>query len=221
MRKLLYVLVLVVLATSVMAGGMGVSVKGGTLGFGADVGIGVVDMLSLRLGFSKFSIGESFNDEDTDDLEGVDELKFEINLESINALVDFYPFKGAFRITAGMLINNNEFTAEATSDERIDINGVEYRVERADGLVSWSDMAPYVGIGGGNVASGGKWHWGWDLGVMFQGSPEIELTATASNAQLQQLLNQDIEEEVKQLEEDAESFNMYPVATISFGYRFF
>ncbi|MFM7372109.1 MAG: hypothetical protein ACKO2Z_30855, partial [Sphaerospermopsis kisseleviana] len=78
-----------------------------------------------------------------------------------------------------------------------------------------NSVAPYLGIGWGNaVKSGNRWGFSANLGVMFAGSPKVELTAPAY------ILAADVEAERKQLEDDLDWLNIYPVLSLGLSYQF-
>jgi len=55
---------------------------------------------------------------------------------------------------------------------------------------------------------------------MYSGSPDISLTATASDLLLQAQLNQDIEEQKKKFKDEADNYKFYPVITFGISYAF-
>ena len=81
---------------SVQADGFGLGIKVGTLGAGVEGTVSLADGLNVRIGANNFSY--DFNDT-------VDDIDYdaEFELSSYGILIDWHPFKGAFRVTAGML----------------------------------------------------------------------------------------------------------------------
>ena len=191
----------------------GVGVRAGTTGIGADVAFGLMPTLAARIGYS----GLSYNtDIDATDIEYDTKLR----LSNLNLLIDFSPL-GPFRVTGGLIINDNK--ADVTgrpSGGTYRINGVTYpaaAIGSLSGTVkSGSRAAPYLGIGYGNVAGLGV-NFYFDLGVMFQGTPEARLTASCgaalSASQCAQLSN-DVAAEQARLQSDISNFKYYPVANI-------
>jgi hypothetical protein len=225
-RLLGSVVVLFASSVLVMAGGVGLGLKVGTLGVGVEGTVGLSQRTHLRLGGNALSVDLSSFAEDEDDDEDVEgstaeDIDFELDLETFAALIDFHPWDSGFRITAGAILNNNEITMSAGLNESVEIGDREYTVSSLDGSVAFSEVAPYVGIGYGNALDeNGRWTVAFDLGVMFHGSPEIELTATASDPSLQDALNADIATEIADIEDDTDSFSYYPVLSLGLAFRF-
>lgn len=192
----------------------GVGVRAGTSGVGADIGFSLMPTLSARIGYS----GLSYNrDIDVTDVEYDGKLR----LSNLNLLLDFSPLPGPFRLTGGFIINDNkvDVTGRPTNGTYT-INGVIYpaaAVGSLSGTVkSGNRAAPYLGVGYGNVAGLGV-NFYFDLGVMFQGTPEARLSAACgsglSSAQCAQLQSNVAAEQAK-LQNEISGFKYYPVANI-------
>ncbi|MBT3191349.1 MAG: hypothetical protein HN341_02215 [Verrucomicrobia bacterium] len=195
--------------------GVGVSVKVGTQGLGGDLTVGLVDKLNIRAGVS----GASFDD-DYDDDDG-NALSADVNLQVIPILLDWHPSGGAFRISGGVMINNNEISMTAVPGDTVELNDVDYQVDRLDAEITFDSLAPYVGIGVGNAAnSRSRVNFVFDLGVMYHGSPEFAMSATASNSALQSDLDQAVAVEVDEFNEDIENYSWYPVLNFGILVRF-
>lgn len=199
----------------------GVSAKIGTLGYGAEMTVGIAPALNLRGGFNMMNFDEDFNEDDDGSGES-QEINLEVDFQTYGLLLDLHPARrSGFRVTGGMMINNNEINMTADLDEKVEINDRDYYVTGLKGNISFDQLAPYVGIGYGNaVGKDGKWHFSCDFGVLVQGSPSITLKATASNPVLQERLNKDIAEEVKEIEDDAEDYKYWPVIALGVSYKF-
>ena len=223
MKRVMQTAVLVAMVTlvdqMVFAEGVGITAKAGTLGLGADLTLGLASKLNTRAGINalnyKFDVGGDGEDADTE------EIQSEIDWQSIMAVLDWHPWEGGFRLSAGVVFNNNEVLLSADVNESIEIGDSEYTITDLAGKVTFDDVVGYVGIGYGNaVGEDGHWHFAWDLGVMFQGAPEVTIEATASNPVIQNMLNADIERETDDWEEDLEVFDMYPVLSFGISYSF-
>jgi hypothetical protein len=197
------------------AGGVGVTVKAGTLGGGLEATVGASDYLGFRLGVNMMSsAGPSLD---------LDEGSFKSDLDwlSYGALVDLHVFGGGFRVSGGGLINKNKFKLNADLTESVTLDGQEYSLSECSGQVSFNELAPYLGIGYGNaVGADGRWHFACDFGVMFQGEPKVSASATASNPALQPYVDQALANEVAKIQDDASAFQFYPVISVGVSYRF-
>lgn len=89
---------------------------------------------------------------------------------------------GGFRISAGGGWDDNTLKVSAPVSELVR----RYRPELAPlvpasagtihGEATGSSFAPYLGLGWGSAGRGGRWGLSFDLGVIYQGSPEVDLT---------------------------------------------
>jgi hypothetical protein len=163
-----------------------------------------------------FSLTES----ETDDEDVTTELQADLTWLTVPALLDWHPWESGVRFSLGVMINNNHIDLSAETDS-VEINDVEYRVESLDGEISFNTFSPYLGVGYGNaVDTSGHWHFAFDLGVMFQGSPKAEMDAVATNPLLQALLDADLDAEVEDIEDEFKEFTMYPVLSVGVSYTF-
>ena len=213
-RKVACLLLVSGLAAAGSASALGIGVRAGTTGVGADLGFGIVPTLSARIGYSALSYSR---DVDVTDIRYDGDLK----LSNLSALLDFSPLPGPFRITGGLIFNDNKVDVTGRpSNGTYTINGVSYpstAVGSLSGSVkSGNRAAPYLGIGYGSVAGFGV-NFYFDLGVMFQGRPEAGLSVTCgsalSAAQCTQLRT-DVAAEQARLQNEVRNFRYYPVANI-------
>ena len=198
-------------ASAAQAGGVGARI--GTTGLGLDLGWEVAPTLGGRIGYSA---GSYNTDVHTDNVNYDAKLK----LSNANLFLDWSPL-GPFRITAGVIPNSNKIDLSGQPNNgSFTINGHPYTAAELGSLSgtvkpgkSW---APYLGVGYGNVWTKGV-NFYFDLGVMFQGSPKVSLTATcgpaATPGQCAQAQN-DVEAERQRVEDKLKKFEYYPVANI-------
>ena len=226
MRRVAVVMfvVLMVSAASVLAEAA-VGVKIGTLGLGVEGTLKLNDNFNLRGGGNFASIDLSGlvegDDEDGDGAGDAEEVDLELDLQTFAALLDWHVWDGGFRLTVGGMVNNNEVSISADLNEKVEVGDSEYSVDSFNGTVDFSQIVPYLGIGYGNaVDEAGRLTFAFDLGVMLQGNPEVELTATASDPGLQAALNADLAVEAQDIEDDVEGISLYPVVSIGLAYSF-
>jgi len=198
--------------SSTLAGDrIGIGVKAGTLGIGVDVTGRLTSWLSVRGSASGFEITEDIDESD---------IEYEADLEvgAYGILIDLHPFKGDFRLTAGLMENKNriDLTARATDD--LEIGNTTYtpaQVGTLTGEATFEERVSYFGIGFGNAARGpGRLRLVLDLGVLMQGSADVELATTSA-----QVSAVDFEIEESELEEDAADYEFWPVLAIGFSLR--
>lgn len=206
-----------VLALNAPAAELGASAKLGTLGFGADVCVGINAELGARLGVNIWSMTMPINDEETAE---AGEVEIELRLLSVPVFLDWHPKGGSFRVSGGLILNNNRIAVTADEDDLVDIGDDEYRITDLSGEITFNALAPYIGIGFGNVIGEGTVVFACDIGVMYQGSPHVTLNATANNAAIQEQLDEDLQKEEENLEDEAKSMVLYPVLNAGVLVRF-
>lgn len=191
--------------------------KVGTLGIGVDLDIGINEYLHARIGVGalKWNYGIT-----------VDDLKYDfgMGLYTLGLFLDWHPGGTGFRLTGGVIFNNHDISADTTpkADRMYSIGGNEYPgavIGKVEAEAKFNQFAPYVGFGyGADFGNNGHWSFHMDVGVMWWGSPDVDLTA--ANAALVPGLKQDIDDEVAKVEDDLKNFRFYPVLAVGVSYRF-
>ena len=200
-----------------MAGASGLGIKASTLGAGVEYERQFNENFGMRLGVNYFQFDTDFD---------VDDINYDssVDLQSASAIVDWYPFEGAFRLSGGIMYDGNEFDISATPNKPVTLGDNEYTpamIGTLSGSVDFNTTAPYAGIGwssGRGINDGLSVE--FDLGVLFQGSPDIsDYRATGSLAGDPAFQN-DLDREVTKIEDDLESYQFYPVVALTLTYRF-
>lgn len=208
------------LATSVQAQ-VGVTTDIGTTGFGVRLSVPVQENLNARIGFNYLNYSYSDNTRDVD-------YDLKLKLKSLEALLDWFPMQSQFRISAGLVYNDNQVnaTGRSNSNGEYTINGNTYNATNAgriDGNIDFRKVAPYLGIGWGNALATNKgWGFSSDLGVLFQGPPNTSLTNSGCTLPGDDCarLASDVSAENARLRDKADSFKFYPVVRIGVSYKF-
>lgn len=207
MKYLTLLLLPVLLFCSVSAKaekGFAIGGRFGTLGAGFEVTKALTKRTRLRVGANAFTFGTSFNEAG---------ISYDVDLRSRNiaAIFDFHPMNGNFRVSAGVFYNKNEFDADATGFIRI--GGNDYNTS-LNANVSFDRTSPYIGVGWGNaVKEGRRLTHSFDLGLLYQGSPKVKLSATG-------VLQSDLDQEALELEDALDSFKYYPVISYGISFKF-
>jgi hypothetical protein len=196
-------------------GGLAVAGKAGTLGYGGELTAKIRSDVNARVGINTL-------DWDFDgDVAGID-YDMGLDLSSFTALVDWFPFNGPLRITSGVIVMNNELglRARGSSGELEGIGDGTYdwaNVGTLFGDASVDDVAPYIGIGWGNILDKSK-RWGFysDFGVAFTQSPDVSLSSSGTAPGLAL----DLLREQTDIEDELEPFKYYPVLSAGFFIRF-
>ena len=208
------------LASNVYASDVAVGAKVSTLGVGVDFTTPLTEKLNLRAGIQWLEYGI-----DTES----DGVEYDADLELFSGLMvaDWHPFGGVFKITGGLLINDNKVvgTGEATPGtvSTFTINNTVYTaadVGKLEAEISYNTVAPYLGIGWGNpVSKNSNWTFFCDIGVVFMGSPNVDIKASGAIAS-NEIFMTNLEQERKELEDDLASYEYYPVVTLGLSYKF-
>ncbi len=118
----------------------------GTLGVGLQIAKLVTPHVGLRAGASYFSLNRNITQTDV-------QYDASVKLQSFSGLVDFFPgSRGPFRLTGGVISNQDKVDATGTCSSTIKINGQSYtcsQVGTLSGSVKFPSASPYVGLGFG------------------------------------------------------------------------
>jgi hypothetical protein len=203
------------------AEGLGLSANVSSMGLGLDLTKGLSDGWTGRLGLDAYNYNKALNKSNID-------YDADFKWQSVHALADWYPMRGTFRTSIGLVYNSNKFSITGKpSAGTYDINGRTYQasdVGSLSGEVTFNKSSPYIGVGWGNPVERSK-SWGLvaDLGVLYQGSPHASLTATCG-AGIPTItctgLTTDTAAQQIKLTSDLNSFKWYPVFSIGASYQF-
>ena len=197
-------------------GDIALTLKAGTLGVGIEGTKRITENINARVGVNAFEYDYSGTESDI-------KYDFDLELLSASALIDWHPFNNAFRASAGLFLNDNSLELKAKAAGSYQIGDTTYtaaQVGTLKGELEFDDVSPYIGIGWGNAVGKDKsWTICVDIGVIYQGSPELSLTADgtlSNNAAFQSNLSR----EKADLEDDLEDFEFYPVISLGVAYKF-
>jgi hypothetical protein len=194
----------------------GIAGRASTLGIGAEVSYRASRMAGVRAGGNWLR----FTRDGT-----VDEIDYEVTpkLTNATALLDIFPFGGAFHLTGGVMLNDNEGHLDALLNQPIQIGGNTYSPQQVGSLVgkvTFDDLAPYAGLG---FAGGGSVSFLFDLGVAFSGRPRATLVGTTNLTGTEKAIfdaNVELEEMALQAEiDDREYLKYHPVVSIGIRIR--
>ncbi|MET3108733.1 hypothetical protein AAKU67_003690 [Oxalobacteraceae bacterium GrIS 2.11] len=220
--KILAIVVCALVSGAAAAQSVGISAEVGTLGAGVHLTVPLPESLSARIGFNGYRYGYTGSTSDVD-------YDFKLKLQTIDALLDWYPTSNSsFRLSAGLIHNGNKITStgKPSVNGTYTINGNTYTTAEAgvvNGEIDFRSAAPYLGLGWGNAASKEKgWGFTSDLGVVFQGSPSSNLSSSGcvASAQVCTQLYSDLNVENTNLESKMNNFKYYPVIRVGISYSF-
>lgn len=202
-----------------------VGISAGTLGIGGELVVGT-PRLQGRFGFSTLDVDVDF---DT----GF-EYEGELQLENFAAIVDWYPSAGGFRLSAGLVVNDNRLVGTSSFGQLLSAEdlppGVPLSLLDELGFLraeaGFDELVPYLGLGFGNpLGADGRWQVRLDLGLLGTGKPDVLLDAVILlpieiPAEIQQLIDSFLAEEQRELEDEIGDVDVYPVITLGLSYRF-
>lgn len=193
-----------------------VNAKLSTLGFGVEAAIPLTQSLDARIGYN----GYRYNFDETSTSNGVPtNYSGDLKLSNAQVLADWHPWEGSFRLSAGVIFNNNKFEMTAQpSGSNIIVGGQTVAVQpgtSVNATVDFNKTAPYLGIGWGRTPKNSGLSFTSDIGVMFQGKPKGRVTSNNSNV-TSTMINQANTD----LNDALDNFRFYPVISFGIGYTF-
>lgn len=190
-----------------------------TLGGGLEVAKGFSPWFGLRGGVNYFTWSYDGTESDI-------EYDLELELKSFGMFADFHPFKQAFRISAGFLINGNQFSGKGKlTGSSFDIGDNAYNSSDIKSLgfdLSYNTFAPYLGIGFDTTfGDDDRWGFVFDLGILFSGAPEASFSydTTLTGSALNTLKN-NVDKEKIDIQESLDDFEFWPVLSAGIVYQF-
>lgn len=218
--------------------GLGIAARVSTLGLGVEAIKSLHKRVNVRVQGNFFDYDQSV-DEDGIRYDG------KLKLQTLGALLDVYPFAGVpaigrLRFSAGAYSNGNEIDLKANCRSQCEVGDVTVSSANSSqnpqltGAADFDSFAPYLGLGFGNAMRGLPFHFAFDVGVLFQGAPKINLGAsgiatvrdnntgatTTRNLATDPDFQSQLRKESRNAEDDAKEFKYYPVVSLTIGYRF-
>jgi len=197
--------------TGTHAADLGIGLRAGTQGLGAEGAVGLTKWFALRGGVYGYDLSEGFD-------EGGISYDGDLQLGGFGLLADFFPLRGQFRITAGLFSNQTEMEVVSTPTGNIVIGGTIYtpaEVGTLSGTIDFDPTAPYLGIGWGNVAKGKRIGFLFDAGLLLQGSGDVTLGSSTGLVSFV-----DLEAEIQEIEAGIEDYDFWPVLSFGLAIRF-
>ena len=144
----------------------------------------------------------------------------QFRLSSGVLLADWHPYASGFRLSGGLLYNNQRFTGTAQSSGRMNVNGMAYSsVGLLDGRMAVSRTTPYLGVGWGfTPRTGSRLYFSADLGVMYQ-RPSAMLSGACVPGLSASACSQ-LQQDETEFREGTDDLRLYPVISVGFGLRF-
>jgi len=195
----------------------GVGIGVGTTGATVEAKFAPNDIVGVRGSFN-FLTADGELEDDGIIYEG------DIDATTFGGFVDLAPFKNGFVISGGAYLGDKTFDLNATPDVNVQIGDQTYspsEVGTLTGQAEVASFAPYAGLGYDGFIAGSKdWSFNARAGVMFTGSPKVELVSVNGSLSNNAQLRQELDAEIADIEDEADDFQYYPVLTIGVARRF-
>lgn len=212
---------------------VGIAAKLGISGIGFDIATPLSDRFNLRGGASFFGISTSTP------VDGII-VNGTLDLRNVAATVDFFPWRNAFRMSAGVtLYNNNNLdgTASVPGGQTFKLDDVTYLSSLKDPVTGTAHLkfgnrvAPRLTIGAGNIVPRGsrRFSFPFEAGFQYIADPTVALNLAGSvTDELGQdhSINEDpstranVVAEQNDLTNSLTPLRFFPILTIGFSYKF-
>ena len=193
---------------------LGVGVKAGTLGIGVEGRWSPLPYMDVRFG------GNAYEYDETGYQAGVN-YDAVLNLDTFYATANLRFPLSPFRVTAGAFSNGNELELASVDTATFNIGGTTYSAAEVGSLrsvTSFSGTSPYLGVGY-DFSVFGKVGLNLDFGVLWQGEPEVAITADGLLASDPTFMSE-LENERLELEDEMSDYKAWPVVSLGFFYDF-
>ena len=198
------------------AASVGVAARGNSTilnsGIGAEVTLSPWERVDFRLGLGNYS------DSTYSSSEGGINYSLASKLKASSLLLDWYPFAGTFRLSAGLVKTDFTITGTATGSTTV---GTTTTTATVNSEVKWPSSGTYFGLGWGDApARGTGFVWAIDAGVIMMGSPSARITLTGAPPPPAGPTTADIAQEERELTDALSPFKALPLFGLSLGWRF-
>ncbi|MCL7752894.1 hypothetical protein [Polaribacter sp. Z022] len=188
----------------------------GSPGLGLEYARKLSPKLNAKLVWHSFKL-EDFEQEDLEIKDDKVDLLANVEISIIDMGIEYLPFKNsAFKLTAGFgILSKLNTNAVITYTEDVSVGNViisKADVGEIDANISWSGVAPYLGLGFGRAIPKRRLGFGLEIGTYFASSPTVDLTAS-------KLLAPTATQE-DNLQESLESFKFIPRIQFRLAYKF-
>ena len=197
-----------------------VGVTAGTTGVGVEGQFQATSRINLRAAGDLFSYETDFSTDDVD-------YDAEIDFNQVGGFVDLHPFDNSFFVSAGAYAGDRSVEVSATSNSNAEIGNVVFtpqQIGTLTGTVDFGGTAPFLGLGFNNTfRTAGRIGFKAVVGAAFSEDPTVSLRRTGGEplpAAIQAQFDQELRNEERELQEDAEDLKTLPVVQVGLTYRF-
>lgn len=215
---------------------IGIEVHAGFGGGGFDVATPVARAFNLRAGADFFGYSTTFQDQGAN-------VAVNLRLRSGHATLDWFPFRGRFRLSPLVYFaNNNRATATALvpAGTSITLNGQDYISSTTDplhgaGSVDFRKTSPGFSLGFGNLVPRSARHLSMpmEVGFYYVGQPglKVNFTGSACDPTVPESIGCESVDQDPGFQENLAAFitrnkhnlsyaSFFPIFSVGFGYAF-
>jgi hypothetical protein len=213
---------------------VGVAVSAGTLGVGGQAAMPLSQRTNLRVEGNFFSYNGATYTNDGINYTGT------LKLRSIEALLDWFPFGGSFRVSPGVQLYSGPSAAAnlaVPSGQSFTLNHTSYVSSTSvpvtgNAALTTRAASPMFTFGWGNIAPRhGHISVPLELGFVYQGAPKVSMALAGKACDFSGLncrdaatdagIQSNLAAQQKIVSDDiGQYFRFYPVISIGFGYKF-
>ena len=189
--------------------------QGGTQGVGVGYAQPLASWAGVHADINGFGLSHKFSAGNMD-------YDGHVHLLSGGTYLDLFPIKSsAFRVTAGLLFNNDYVSGNAVShDGTYNINGTTYAAPGAtvSAKVKYPTVMPYIGLGFGHKPEATRgFGFTADVGVAY-GKPRVDYNVSPDLVAIAGADNVNAEEQ--KIRNSVNHYRWYPIVQIGLTYRF-
>jgi hypothetical protein len=212
---------------------IGIGAKISLLGIGGEAAVALTKRINVRGGFNFFNYSDTFS---KDGISYGGQLAF----RSAEAHLDLFPFAGAFHVSPGLLLyNDNHISANASvpGGQVFTLGGVSYISSAANPVsgtakLGFNKVAPSILVGFGNLLPRNRRRFSLstEIGVAFTGAPKASLALAGVacsnpalicvNAGTDPIVQANVQSEVAKVNKDVSVLKIYPLASVGFAVNF-
>jgi hypothetical protein len=203
--------------------GLGLTMS--SLGAGIELSARLTRRSNVRAGFNAFAFDHDFTK---------DKVAYtgHLNLRSLQASYDWFPFGGAFHLSPGLLVYNGNRVRANASMPLGQAGGDFAGPITGNGIVEFAKVAPMFLLGWGNLVprSRKRFSFPFEFGVIYTGTPRAALRlstvlcdasgANCIDAASDPMVQSSIQAEQVSLNHSVAPFKFYPVISTGIGYTF-
>ncbi len=193
------------------------ALNAGTTGVGAEVQLSLGPVFVLRGGIDTlgYDFDQSYSDVD---------YSGRFDFDTVSGFVDLHPFLNGFLISGGVYVGDRTINLNGQPTAPVDIGGATFtpaQVGTLSGRIKLSETAPFVGIGyDDSFYREGRWGFRGIVGVAWSQEPEVGLSSTGGTLSNDPAFRARLEQEARDIQEDAEDKAFFPVVQLGLTARF-